>query len=236
VILDECRSLSERISEKKQLRVNVEQLKRFHKVRDLLAQHAVRLRDLMAVWRTLRTAGIGELRAAGEVANLLTAVVETREKFRAKAESLIDERTFSSVAFAESLTVLTDAVESSLRTAWQQYTTKKIPIAPAEILSVLAPAFSREVRLIREKSERLERNRLTLPKSAEQLRDFDAEAEALQRAWEQLDGGDVPAAVLAFLRATASQAGARIDLLTEEVRRWLVAKKIVQSFSIRVAN
>jgi hypothetical protein len=236
VILDECKQLEERIAAKKQLRLNVEQLKRFHKVRDLFALHAGRLLDVMAVWRTLREAGIVGLRSNTEVPRILASVREIREKFCAKAESLVDERSFSSVDFGKSLTDLTDAFEEALRSAWQQYTTKKIPPAPPEILLVLAPAFPGEVRLIRETSERLERTRFDLPKSAKQLVEFNAEVEALQQAWKQLDGGDVPPAVLTFLRAAAAQTGARLDLLTDEVRRWLAAKKIVQSFSIRVAT
>ena len=102
--------------------------------------------------------------------------------------------------------------------------------------NVLEPAFPREVRLIRDRSNRLALTRLTLPKTAEQVRDFDAEAAALQKAWEQLDGGDVPAAVLTFLRAAAGEQGARIELLTDEVRRWLEAKKIARSYSIRVSS
>ena len=46
----------------------------------------------------------------------------------------------------------------------------------------------------------------------------------------------MPPAVVAFLKAAAAPSGARLDLLTEEVRRWLADHKILAAFSIRAAT
>ena len=101
---------------------------------------------------------------------------------------------------------------------------------------MLATAFPREVRLLRQRAERIELTRRTLPKNAQELREFNDEVAELQQAWSQLGGGEVPAAVVTFLKAAAAPTGAAIDLLTDEVRRWLTQHGIARSFAIRVAN
>ncbi len=236
MILDQCRNVSEQIAEKKQLRLNVEQLKRFQKVRDQFAHQVSRFAPLLAVLRTLSAARLARIDMGQDARRLVAQVSAVRGQFRAKAESLIDERTFAATQFGESVAGIADRLETELQAAWLKYTERSIPGTNREVLDVLATAFPREVRLLRQRAEQLGLTRLTLPKSAEELREFDAEVGELQRAWSQLGGGDVPAAVVAFLKAAAAPAGAQLDLLTDEVHRWLTQHGIARSFSIRVAS
>src|SRR5439155_24767943 len=110
------------------------------------------------------------------------------------------------------------------------------PATNRDVLDVLATAFARDVRLLRQQADRLDLTRRTLPGSAQSLREFDAEVADLQRAWGQLGGGEVPPPVVAFLKAAAAPAGARLDLLTDEVRRWLADHGILAAFTIRAAT
>ncbi len=236
MILDQCRHLRSRIADKKQLRLNVDQLNRFQKVRDLFAQHLTRLAPLLAVLRTLRDAGLARIDLGEEAGRAATLVETARSAFGEKPESLIDERSFYAKSFGEEVTAVSDRLERELQAAWQRYTEGKMPATNREVLDVLATAFPREVRQLRQRAERLDLTRRSLPKSAEELREFDAEAGELQRAWSQLGGGEVPASVAAFLRAAAAPAGAQLDLLTDEVRRWLAQHGIAGSFSVRVTN
>ncbi len=236
MILDQCKDLSGQVAEKKQMRLNVEQLKRFHKVRDLFAHQVSRLNPLFSVLRTLRSANLAEIDLSQEAESLVQDLTSIRDQFRAKPESLIDERSFAPTPFGDSVTAIADQLEAELQSAWSKYAERKIPATNREVLDVLATAFPREVRLLRQRAERLEMTRRTLPKNAEELREFDVEVTLLQRAWSQLGGGDVPASVIAFLKAAAAPAGAAIDLLTDDVRRWLAQHDIARSFAIRVAN
>jgi hypothetical protein len=236
VIQDQCKDLCTQIAEKKQMRLNVEQLKRFHKIRDLFTQQVNRLGPLLSVLRTLCSAKLAQIDLSQDAKPLLMEVVAIRDRFRAKPESIIDERAFAPTPFSETVTGIGDQLEADLQTAWSKYTERKIPATNREVLDVLATAFPREVRQLRQRAERLELTRHTLPKNAQELREFDDEVAELQRAWSQLGGGDVPAAVIAFLKAAAAPTGAAIDLLTEDVRRWLTQHGIARSFAIRVAN
>jgi hypothetical protein len=236
VILDRCKELTGCVAEKRRLRQNVDQLKRFQKVRDLVQRHATRLVDLVTVLRAFKETGVGTVTLSSQAKDSLLTVTGAREKFRTKTESLVEDKEFSSVGFSNALATTIDTLEEALKDAWGKYAESKTPAANPDVLSVLEPAFPREVRLIRERSNRLAVARLTLPKSAGQVREFDAQVAELQKAWGQLGGGEVPAAVLTFLRAAAGETGARIELLTDEVRRWLEVKKIARSFSIRVSS
>lgn len=236
MILDQCKELCTQIADKKQMRLSVEQLKRFHKIRDLFTQQVYRLRPLLSVLRTLCSAKLAKIDLSQDAKPLVAEAVAIRDRFRAKPESIIDERTFAPTTFSESLTGISDQLEAGLQTAWSKYTERKIPATNREVLDVLATAFPREVRHLRQRAERLEQTRHTLPKNAEELQEFDDEVAELQRAWSQLGGGDVPAAVIAFLKAAAAPTGAAIDLLTDDVRRWLTHHGIARSFAIRVAN
>jgi hypothetical protein len=236
VILDQCKELAGRVAEKRRLRQNVDQLKRFQKVRDMVQRHATRLKDLATVLSAFKETSVGAVPLPPPMRDSLLAVTSARGKFQTRAESLVDEKEFSTVAFASVLTETADALEEALKSAWSKYAEAKTPAANPDVLSVLEPAFPREVRTIRDRSNRLALARLTLPKSAAQVREFDAEVADLQTAWGQLGGGEVPAGVLTFLRAAAGESGAHIGLLTDEVRRWLEDKKIARSFSIRVSS
>lgn len=236
MILDQCKELCTQIAEKKQMRLNVEQLKRFHKIRDLFTQQVNRLGPLLSVLRTLRSANLAYIDLSQDAKPLATKVVAIRDQFRAKPESIIDERTFTPAPFSESVTGIGDQLQADLQAAWSKYTDRNIPATNREVLDVLATAFPREVQQLRQRAERLDLTRHTLPTNAEELREFDDDVAELQQAWSQLGGGDVPAEVIAFLKAAAAPTGAAIDLLTDDVRRWLTQHGIARSFAIRVAN
>ena len=80
MILDRCERLRGRIAEKKQLEQSVNQIRRFRKVRDLLAQQRDRLAPLKAVWQTLREAGVLKEATPAGVAAAFSAVDASLEE------------------------------------------------------------------------------------------------------------------------------------------------------------
>jgi hypothetical protein len=236
VTLDRCDGLRGRIAEKKRLEQHVTQIRRFKKVRDLLTQHLDRLAPLRSAWHTLRNACIADVNVRSEAAPAFRAIDAIRQAFKQRPEAVIEDRVLNPVVLGQTLQGVADALERALVEQWQRHTTRKVPPANREVLDALAPAFRREVQLIRQLSEHIDRFRQILPVTPEQLQEFDAEVAELQRVWGQLGGGEMPAAVLLFLKAAAAPAGAGIDLLTEEVRSWLNTHRILRSFAIRVSG
>ena len=236
MILERCQTLSARIAEKKRLEQSVTQIRRYRKVQDAITQHKVLFTPLHGVATALREAGIQTGEVPAGIAPALAAVAAARGTFLQSAGSIIDPAAFAAAPFAQSLTSAAVELEAALLAAWQRHVATKVPPANRDVLDALASAFPREVRTIRQGGERVDRLRQILPDSAEQVREMEREAAVLQQAWGQLGGGEVPAPVLAFLKAAASPAGAGLDLLTEGVRSWLEEHKIVRSFAIRVAG
>lgn len=236
MILDRCKALSARIAEKKTLEQSVTQIRKYRKVREAITQQKDLLTPLHKVSADLREAGVPTGAAPASIAPTLAAVATARDKFLQSAESIIDTTVFATGPFAQSLRLAADDLGSALLTAWQRHVAAKVPPANRDVLDALATAFPREVRQIRQGGERVERLRQILPASVQQVREMEAEAAVLQQAWGQLGGGEVPAPVLAFLKAAATPAGAGIDLLTDEVRAWLEQHKIVRSFAVRAAG
>ncbi|QDV37413.1 hypothetical protein [Tautonia plasticadhaerens] len=235
MIVDECRRLSERIAEKRRLRIHVEQLNRFQRARDLLAGHVSRLAPLVNVCRTLRAAGVGEIRL-DSAEECRAAIAELHAKYREGADSILDERTLGMNGVLRRIVALADALEAELRERWASYTAARIPSTNREVLDVLAAAFPREVGRIRLLAEQCERARQALPMTTEDFEAFTNVAKSLRRSWDELGGGELPSSVLDFLRSAASLRGASIELLTDEVRGWLHDHGILNSFSVRLTN
>lgn len=181
-MIDLCRKVRTRIADRKQLRMNVEQLKRFQKVRDVFAQRVHRLEPLLAVLQVLRNAALVQGDFGADARRLVTLAESARTLLADRAEALIDEQSFSVKAFTEEIAGIADHLEMCLQAAWQKYTDKVIPATNREVLDVLAAAFPHEVRLLRQRTERLDLIRRTLPKSAEELAEFNAEVSDVQGA------------------------------------------------------
>jgi len=236
LIIERCEHLCERIAERKRLRQNEAQLKRFQQVRTLLTERAVQLAELVQIRRALRDAGIGSESVANEAIGLLGQVVGLRKRFTATPEALIEETEVQVVTLGDSLKSCAAALEGVLKVAWTGYAASRIPATNPAVLDALKPAFPARVLEIRQKSDRVAEAAGRLPRTSEAIQAFEADAASLNEAWAQLDGGEVPQAVLAFLRATAGEQGAPLSMLTADVRGWLIGKGIADSFFVRVAS
>lgn len=236
MIVDDCKTLAVRVSEYKRLRENSVQVGRFEKVRAVLETGTKRMRPLVATVRTFRAANVAKVDLGEEAKEILATLARAGTAIAECAESLIDPKVFDLAKLAKGIDALAKQLEERLLSEWLRYTGTRIPATKREVLDVLAPAFPREVRLLRQRAGKLELARDTLPTTAEAIGEFETDVEELQLAWAQVGGGDVPAAVTSFLQAAASHSGASLDLLSDEVRDWLTDHKILASFSIKVSN
>jgi hypothetical protein len=235
MIVARCETLRTRIETKKQVERNAKELARFKKVRDLLAQHATRLAALVAVSDILDAAGIAVQPLPTGASTVLVTVRALKGSFAERPDIVVDDEQFNSVRLDRALKAAAEALQAHLLACWRQHALQLIPPTNEAVLEALYPAFPSEVRLIRAASAKLTQSAESLPSSLEVVQTFEREAASLHAIWRQLGGGDVPQAVLTFLKA-ASSAGAGLELLTDEVRDWLAAHHITSSFSVRVAT
>jgi hypothetical protein len=236
MIVDECKTLSTRVSEYKRLRENSVQVGRFEKVRGVLERGTSLIGPLAATVLTFRKANIPNVELGHEAKELLGTLRKAQAAFTDRPESLIDPKVLDLTKLGKAIEGLAKQLEERLRTEWMRHTAARIPATKHEVLDVLSPAFPREVRLLRQRAEKLELARQTLPTSPEAINVFEADVGELEQAWTKVGGGNVPAAVTSFLQSAASRSGASLLLLTEEVRHWLSEHNIIASFSIKVST
>ena len=93
MIVEECRNLTGRIAEKKQLRLQVDQLRRFQNVRSILSARAQRIAPLLEVCRTLRAAGIQDVRLGEAARTFAESLASLRASFLERPESIVEGRT-----------------------------------------------------------------------------------------------------------------------------------------------
>lgn len=235
MIVSRCETLRTRIETKKQVERNAREIARFKRVRDILAHHSTRLSSLVASSDILEEAGITVRPFPIGSGAALASVRTLKQSFAESPDTVVDEQ-FNPLRLERALKAAADALQDHLLGCWRRFALGLIPPANEAVLDALGAAFSREVRLIQTASARLAQAAESLPVSLEEIRGIEQEAARVHEIWGQLGGGDVPQAVLTFLRSAASTAGAGLDLLTDEVRNWLASHRISNSFSIRVAN
>jgi hypothetical protein len=234
VILERCNTLRGRIETKNQVERNANEIARFKKVCDLLAQHAQRLAALVAVSEVLAEAQIAVRPLPSGSAAVLAAVRTLKASFRERPDVVVEEQ-FNPVRLDRALKSAGDTLDGHLLACWKRHALQLIPPANEAVLEALGTAFPAKVPLIRSASVKLTQSADILPGSIEEVRTFERDAASLHAIWGQLGGGAVPQSVLSFLKSAASPAGAGLDLLTEEVHGWLAVHRITNSFSIRVA-
>jgi len=129
-----------------------------------------------------------------------------------------------------------DNVRKNSLMAWQQYINSRTLNYNASILSLLerVPAFQPVVSQIKRCQLTIDSARSVLPSSQVQISRVDQAITDLKAAWTSLDSGDLPASVTTFLQAAGKPEGARLSLLTDEVRAWLLKHEVEGAFYVRV--
>jgi len=235
VILERCDTLRSRIETKKRVERSAKEIARFKKVRDILSQHSLSLVSLVTVSDILAEAGISVRPLPSGSDTALTAVRTLKESFAERPDMVVDDQ-FKPVRLDRTLRAAVETLDSHLLGCWRRHALQLIPPTNESVLEVLSAAFTTEVRRIRSESAKLTLSADCLPRTLEDIRTFEQNAANVHAIWGQLGGGNVPQAVLSFLKSAASHGGAGLDLLTTEVRGWLAAHDITNSFSVRVAT
>lgn len=239
MLIDECRQLMTRITEKERLRRHLEQLSKFEAVRDQLAQRSLaRLSPLVESWRALRDAGIATGSVADTARPVLEEVTALQAAVRDDPEAALDQRRFRPRAFSDRVETVAARLQDVLTRAWQEHTAAQPITTNRELLDVLdrLPRFRPTIQRIRSLADRVRQAQGTLPASRAQVDAYHSLVAQVRAEWQQLGGGQVPADVLVFLRGAVGPAGARLEHLTEEVRRWLAEHQLEGAFMIRAGS
>jgi hypothetical protein len=138
--------------------------------------------------------------------------------------------------FTNRLKGLATGANRSIEEGWRRFVAESAPSSSDEVLEALGklPQMRAGVSRIRQCRQKVAALAATVPAepagAIEQLRGLAAEHGS---AWAELTADTVPPSVLQFLRACAAD-GAPVTALTDEVRHWLEARELLDSFRIRI--
>jgi hypothetical protein len=134
------------------------------------------------------------------------------------------------------LNSLPGKVQTSLLSAWQEWSKQIVPEINADILDVLylIPSLQHSVTSIRNLKVRINAILNTLPKSEDDFNNLETLSQLFAGEWTALTGEGIPDNVLSFLRTSGGREGAPYSSLTPEVLTWLINHNILESLKIRV--
>ncbi len=209
---------------------------------ELFRTRATQLREAAALLTQARAA-LERFRAAGvpvdfhpvNVAELSERAKTLRELARDDPAALADLPFNLKHLFTDRLRGLAVAANGAISDAWRGYVTVNGPAGHDDILNALGelPQMRSGVNRIRGYRQQAAALTASLPAdpaaAVAQLRTLVAAHDA---AWTELTADTVPAPVIHFLRAAVT--GVPVSALTSEVRAWLDARNLLDSFKIKI--
>lgn len=235
MIQEKSQQLIELSQKKIALRKSAQNLEGFQSRQALITKAVAEIKPLVVALRAFRQRGITDADLTEKADALLSFIVVITAKFQEEPEWIIDNKNFKGNFFNSSVDNLKNSLKKHLIEAWQSYLRQHLPSTNKEMLNLLArvEAFKSTVQRIQRIDGEIQR--LEFPKHSDDFERVDYFVKILRQSWNSLSSDEVPEPVLAFLREAANQ-GAPIELLTPEVKDWLVRHKIDGSLRIRLAS
>ena len=152
------------------------------------------------------------------------------EDERSMTEGTGRERFAKQKRFAE---IFSDDMEARLKEAWQNYVRQRRFTLDDKLLTALEriPTYQSKIADIRDLNRRLFDQSTRLPANSAAIASLLALDRELRDAWRNLIGAGVPDAVQAFFKMLETGA-APLAMVTEEVRAWMIAANIMDSFTV----
>jgi len=138
--------------------------------------------------------------------------------------------------FADRLYGLCEAAGQAMLQAWQAYVRDAAQSSSDEILNALSalPQFRQTIGRIRQCRMEIQSMFASVPEDvAAGAKRIGELVEAQRTAWAELSASDIPPAVIAFLKACGGD-GAPLSALSDDVRAWLEARKLLGAFRILI--
>lgn len=241
MLLDDCHLLKDKIADLKTVRVNSENIGLFQQVHEQLKTAIVNTKSLNTTLELFKKKKIGVSNLPSyDASTLQEELSEVYSTYKKNADGIVRDKTLREI-LNNKLPWFNPKVNEALVVAWQQYTYDKVRKVDSASLAVLGtiPQFKSTIKNIHELQQDIGRIHSTLPMKDTDIYQFDKKADELSQKWQMLDAEGIPESVVVFLRAVGSGGGASLDLLTDEVRNWLMERSkepgcqdIMESFRV----
>jgi len=218
--------------DKQRLQKQVGTIGDYEERKQILERWAAKLREQVQVYRLFLRNDISCEEESSGVSETVEKVRELRETYEASAEHIINT---NMRGLGKRIDAHCAGLDRRLENAWEQFLKVECPQSNEQLLDLLGklPAFSKTVDKIRELYAEL--RHAQRPTTQEDLNDVKDAVGALQNAWATLEANDVPEPVVVFLQHAGSR-GAKLSLLTPEVRAWLKEHGVIDSFAVQLVS
>lgn len=235
MLLDRALDLRTTLDKHRELKAASVKAKTFRTRADQFAPLANDLQNADVLRRALQSEGVATV-APKPLPQTRQQAQTLLAKFRDDRDSFAEADPSVRFEFSSALKAAIAARRDEAAEAWRDQVEGKAEASLDQVLVALGslPAYAAAVARIRDLDGVIIALRENTPAPDDiraKLDALDAAVEARAAAMESIEGGDVPAAVLAFLRKV-SQGGAALDDFTTEVKDWLVGRKAISDFRI----
>jgi hypothetical protein len=200
---------------------------------DELSAAGRKVHEASAKAKVLMDAGI-PLGVPPELAKHNQIIASTAERFREKSVSATLKQGKRWPNLLEAVAEAARATEVALTVAWKLYIGSSLFAGPPpeeeERTMARTPRNQKALEAYRRLFERFASLRSSVPASAQVIKDLRKLSSELTAI--EFDR-NVPRAIRSFLDATGTTTGASLDLLTDEVREWLIKHNLFERYVIR---
>lgn len=184
--------------------------------------------------KLFRQQGIIAFDFSSKVETILEMLGHTKVSFQNDPEWILDNKNFNGRKFQSEIDSLKNLLKQQLLQAWRNYLLRRLPSTNHDFLDLLSriDAFKITVKNIRNLSALIKRDEF--PKTQEEFDNTEHLIYQLEASWDSLNASEVSEAVLSFLKASASQQGAPLNLLTLEVQDWITKHRVSEVLRIRL--
>jgi hypothetical protein len=235
MIEERAKELLVLIKRQRELTKHLHLLDGFRTQASAVADGKKRVDELIQIATLLSDRGIATKSFPAGTSALRNEIEQLRERFVQDPTYILGANRLS--AIKSSLPVFADRFQQALLASWKVYAMNRKPPVNFEVLNVLEriEPLRRQVERVAQGLRSLSIRSESLPRTVDELDDFENIAAKVNVAWKQLDSDHLPPDVLRFLKESGSPAGADLDLLIEPVKQWLRDHKLDRAFRIRSA-
>jgi hypothetical protein len=233
MLVEECGRIQQRIQDYLELRAAAEVADAYATRLNMLKSAADVLYPLVQSHRALRARGIADDLPTSVSDGIRSRLGQVRSEYVRGPDSILAQQALGTIP--RDLQGLAQRISAKLAASWTAYVDGQHVEISEQLLAVLdqVPDLRAATKQVRSLQVQISVRRATLPKTEPDIDALDRLVVELRLKWHQLAGDGLPTSVLAFIRGAAS-GGAQLELLTDEVREWLVSRGVKDAFHVVV--
>ncbi len=230
---DKCQRLIDLSKIKLDFKKYADQLDGFTARQEEITKALQEIKPLIIAVRAFKQKNIINFDLHQKLDKLLNFVTLAEENFRNNPEWIIDNNNFNGKAFSRDIVSLKNSLHQSLIQAWTSYLNQHLPSTNKEMLEIFAGLVTLRPTIHRIYMLEKQIQGVEFPKNSEEFNRIDNLIDELRQSLASLSSDQIPEDVQNFLKNAATY-GATIDLLTPEVKEWLIQHGLISSLRIRL--